>query len=489
MILKGNQRGGGRQLAAHLLNEFDNERKNVVEIRGAIANDIDGALDEWAAQAAATTKIKKKFYYHLSISPDQSQGRLTLEQYFELIDRAERGLNMAGQPRAVVFHEKRDKDGVPREHCHVVWSRVDMRGEKIKAVDIAHDRLKLRTIVRGFARDHGLELPDGMKRGKRRENKKQFEKEDLGERQQKERTGIGKAQRMADIATAWKETSGGIAFIAALEKKGYFLASGDARAYVVVDLHGEVHSLSRDLKGTARGPDIKTRLKELADKLPGVEAAQAWAKKQRDKLEKQSEPEKPAIDKRIADLRARQQRRRDDMDKERITMLARHIAERDGLKQMQFAEISGVVSARLAKQRKGFMAFLTRITGIQALTDRRQRREDVQRDTMHDEQKEALKRRHDREIKAMDRHFAALDRLDTRENKAVDTALKREAFQRNVQQMRLPPDTMRDFTKAAKEPLDLTAAFNREVERRVQGEKDGREPDGPDRDLDRGRKR
>ena len=37
MILKGNQRGGGQQLAAHLQNSFDNERVEVAEIRGSVA--------------------------------------------------------------------------------------------------------------------------------------------------------------------------------------------------------------------------------------------------------------------------------------------------------------------------------------------------------------------------------------------------------------------------------------------------------------------
>ena len=54
MILKGNQRGGGQQLAAHLMNSFDNERVEVADMRGAIADDLSGAFAEWAAQASAT---------------------------------------------------------------------------------------------------------------------------------------------------------------------------------------------------------------------------------------------------------------------------------------------------------------------------------------------------------------------------------------------------------------------------------------------------
>jgi hypothetical protein len=165
MILKGNQRGGGSQLAIHLMNSFDNEVVDVADVRGTVAQDLSGAFAEWAAEARATNC--EKYIYSLSMSPDQAQGRLTREQYLDLIARTERSLKLIGQPRAVVFHEKRDKDGALRQHAHVVWSRID--SEKSKAIPIGHDHLKLRTVAKEFARDHGLALPDGMKKDGRRD--------------------------------------------------------------------------------------------------------------------------------------------------------------------------------------------------------------------------------------------------------------------------------------------------------------------------------
>ena len=146
MILKGNQRGGGQRLAAHLLNSFDNERIEIADVRGAVAQDLSaGAFAEWAAEASGTRC--QKFLYSLSLSPPQAQGRLTREQYLELVlePDLERSLKLVGQPRAVVFHEKRDKDGVLREHCHAVWSRIDT--DRMRAVQISHDRLKLRAVA------------------------------------------------------------------------------------------------------------------------------------------------------------------------------------------------------------------------------------------------------------------------------------------------------------------------------------------------------
>ena len=58
MILKGNHRGGGQQLAAHLMNSFDNERVEVAEVRGAVAQDLSGAFAEWSAQSRATKARK-----------------------------------------------------------------------------------------------------------------------------------------------------------------------------------------------------------------------------------------------------------------------------------------------------------------------------------------------------------------------------------------------------------------------------------------------
>ena len=527
MILKGNQRGGGQQLAAHLMNSFDNERVEVADVRGAVAQDLSGAFAEWSAQARAT-KIKKKFYYSLSLNPDQAQGRLTREQYFDLIARTERSLDLVGQPRAVVFHEKRDDKGELREHCHVVWSRVDMRQEKIKAVEISHDKLKIRTLTREFCRDHGLELPERMKPGRSKDSRRdRFNASaNLAEKQQQERTGIGKTERMADIATCWKETGNGAAFVQAMQAKGYYLSRGDSRDYVVVDLHGEIHSLSRQLKGTARSKEMRDRLSgHPADKLPDAQTTQAFlAQKRRDAIraavaKKEAAPTGAA--QRRQALQRHQEQRRDAIDTVRINLIGRHMAEREGMKAAHESENTGIATERLKKQRKGIMAFLTRVTGIKLMTEARQKMQDKARDAEHKQQTESLKRTHDRELSDMDRRYRALSRLERRENRSADMALKREEFQQllkkppqralkpefdraaSLQQRtgtdgqeamgpRQKPDDERNlkkplketFDKAAKPPLDLTEAFNREVENRRAREERDRDFDGPDRSFD-----
>ena len=71
MILKGNQRAGGRQMSLHLLNAEQNEHVNVHEVRGFIAEDVLGALNEAYALSKGTKC--KQFMYSLSLNPPQNE--------------------------------------------------------------------------------------------------------------------------------------------------------------------------------------------------------------------------------------------------------------------------------------------------------------------------------------------------------------------------------------------------------------------------------
>jgi Relaxase/Mobilisation nuclease domain len=164
MIPKASQRGLGQDLATHLQNAYDNEYVEIAEVRGAVAHDLHGAFAEWELCAHAMTGCRN-YLYSLSVNPDPAQDPLTREQYLDYIGRAEGKLGLSGQPRAVVFHIK---DG--REHCHVVWSRIDTgRG---KAIHQAFDRQKLMMVTRQFAREHGLLLPEGMVNDAARDRRK-----------------------------------------------------------------------------------------------------------------------------------------------------------------------------------------------------------------------------------------------------------------------------------------------------------------------------
>ncbi|MGE5053855.1 MAG: hypothetical protein ACM3WP_06785 [Acidobacteriota bacterium] len=95
----------------------------------------------------------------------------------------------------------------------------------------------------------------------------------LTKKQQEER-----ANRRRVITEAWSDSADARGFIAALEKKGYYLARGENRSYVAVDLSGEVHSLTRQIDGV-KPKEIRSRLEGIS--LPGIQAAQDRARQGR----------------------------------------------------------------------------------------------------------------------------------------------------------------------------------------------------------------
>ncbi|MGI9505989.1 MAG: relaxase/mobilization nuclease domain-containing protein, partial [Geminicoccaceae bacterium] len=117
MILKGNRRGGGMQMALHLLNAQDNEHVTIHEMRGFISDSLTEALTE--AYAISRGTRCRKFLYSLSLNPPETEI-VPVEVFETAINDIEKQLGFAGQPRAIVFHEKEG-----RRHAHCVWSRID----------------------------------------------------------------------------------------------------------------------------------------------------------------------------------------------------------------------------------------------------------------------------------------------------------------------------------------------------------------------------
>jgi len=474
MIPKGNQRGGGQQLATHLMNSFDNDRVAVAEVRGAIAQDLHGAFAEWYAQSKATNC--SKYIYSLSINPDHRQGPFSREHYYDFIRRAEKRLRLENQPRAVVFHVK-----YGREHCHVIWSRIDMA--KGKAVQISHDHQKLRLVAREYAHDHKLTLPPGMRqdRGKARFAFRAAA-ENLGEKQQQERSGITKQQRREQITKIWGESSDARSFAKALEANGYFLARGDQRAYVVVDLYGEIHSLSRQLNGV-KAREIKARLGSNydLDRLPTAETAQKWASDKREALQRQQQEQKfedqkrASLEKRAEAAKATAGQRRDDLakahaarrsdlDTKKQQLAQRHDAERRALADLQGSRNAEIARQRAARQPKGIIALLSRVTGYNAFTTYRQKKHDRKMEEEFKAQKDALDRRHAREMEDFKHRERGLTSLEKRERRSLETTLRREVFRRIAAPEKLPVPEMaierkQPDVKAPSKPAPLTPAF------------------------------
>jgi hypothetical protein len=421
VILKGNQRANGADLAIHLMNAFDNELVEIAQVRGAVASDLAGAFAEFEAIARGTRA--RDYLYSLSISPPSA---LTRAQYFEAVDAIEQRLGLSGQPRAVVFHIK---DG--REHCHVVWSRIDANA--MKAVPMNHDHRRLMDMSCKLARQFGLKLPPGLEAW---EAKQKFKKDrlepSLAEAAQERDSGISADEHRARITACFEQADSGDAFRAALEARGYILARGDQRGFVVIDEDGNVLSLSRYIKGH-KAAAIKARLAPLtpAD-LPSVEQAKDLARQRkrarsdaaqggasgdgdtsgesgareavlREALSKTQAKRRLAVAIKQQELLTRQQAER----------LALHAAQEADSKRLLFRLRSAV--ADLIERTPGLRSVLRPLQAATGLDPRERQRLEA----------EALARRHAREKLDIAREQRVLGRLERREAASLERALDR----------------------------------------------------------------
>lgn len=411
MILKGSQRGHGDDLATHLMNALDNERVEIAEIYGAVADDLHGAFAEFAAVASGTRATK--YLYSLSINPS---APLTREQYFEAIAAIEDRLGLTGQPRAIVFHVKPDKHGVPREHCHVVWSRIDI--EKMRAIHMAHDHRRLCDLSCELAHKYGLDLPPGLKAW---EKKQAFKKDrlepTLAENAYTEKTGIDPEQRREDITATYEQSDSAAAFRAALEQKGYMLARGDRRGFVVVDKFGQVHSLSRYVKGhTAK--QIKAKLAPLTpEQLPTADQAKEQMR-QRSQAAKDAETDRlreqrrAALEKRFAE---NQVRRRAELAGVEQALLVRQASEKLALHAAQQRESK----ALLFRVRSAVADLIGRTPALRSILGHIQKLTHLDPKARHRLERETLARRHAREKIDIERKKRALAKIEAREQRAL----------------------------------------------------------------------
>ncbi len=249
MILKGSQRGGARQLAAHLLKVEENEHVEIHEIAGFVSEDLDGALREIYAISQGTRC--RQFMFSLSLNPPEKES-VPIEYFEKALTDIEKKLKLEGQPRAIVFHEKEG-----RRHCHAVWSRIDTN--EMKAINLPYFKMKLQDISRQLYFQYGWQIPRGLM-NKEERNPLNFS---LKEWQQAKRLQEDPQVIKQLFQSCWEVSDSKDSFADALQEHGYGLARGDQRGYVAVDYQGEVFSLSR-WAGLKR--------KQLKDRLGNPEA-------------------------------------------------------------------------------------------------------------------------------------------------------------------------------------------------------------------------
>ncbi len=345
MILKGNQRGGGRQMALHLLNANQNEHVEVHEVSGFIAEDVQGALKETYAMSKATKC--KQYMYSLSLNPPEEAGYVTKQQFIETIDRAEKKLGLEGQPRLVVFH---DKEG--RGHAHCVWSRID--SEKMIAVNMSRDHSKLNELAKQLFLENNWTLPEGFI-DKNRKSPLNYTRQEWAQAQRSKQNPQEIRQALQE---SWCMSDSRKSFEAALKERGYFLAQGNKGRYIAVDLNGKPHSLTRKLNKEAK--DLEPRLGDPA-KLPTVDQRKEEIGKSLGNIFKSYSEE----------LNQKHRQEMSPLLKKKQAMTKQHRTEREKQKTMQQERWASEEAKRVARIRRGFKGLWDRLTGSHARTQKK----------------------------------------------------------------------------------------------------------------------
>ncbi|MFZ5912999.1 MAG: relaxase/mobilization nuclease domain-containing protein [Pseudomonadota bacterium] len=335
MILKGNSRGGGRQMAAHLLNGKQNEHVTVHQVRGFLAATVSGALEEAYALSRGTQC--RKYIYSLSLNPPPGEN-VPIEDFEKALKTIEDKLGLTDQPRVIVFHEKEG-----RRHAHCVWSRIKV--DEMKAVNISHDRLKLQAVSRALYIEHGWTMPRGLINPDHK-NPLTFTREEW---QQAERTGRSASAIKACLQECWAASDSRKAFESALGERGFFLAQGDRRGYVAVDVYGEVFSLTRQLG--LKPKDLEKRLGKHTG-LPTVEETK----------EKIGATVRGLFEKYRAELQKTHEQEMKPLLRIRKTMTEQHRKDRAAMKAYHEKRWTEEQRVRASRIRKGFKGLWDKLT-------------------------------------------------------------------------------------------------------------------------------
>jgi hypothetical protein len=336
MLLKGSQRGTGQDLARHLMKMEDNEHVLVHEMRGFASTNLKDAFKEVEAISRGTKC--RQYLFSLSLSPPET-ARVEVEGFEAAIGRIEEKLNLTGQPRAIVFHEKEG-----RRHAHCVWSRID--AETMKAIPMSFFKQKLMNVSRDLYLENGWKMPKGLDNRAER-NPTNFT---LAEWQQAKRNGMDPRWIKQDLQACWAGSDSLKSFERALQERGYFLAKGDRRGLVVLDFNGEVYSLPRMLN--LKTKEVRARLGD-GEGLKSLDATK----------EVIGEKMKPAIRRHIEESRTRFKEKAKGLTAQRQDMTERHRDARAALKGNQRLEWHEQTKERAARLPKGWKALWWKLTG------------------------------------------------------------------------------------------------------------------------------
>lgn len=221
----------------------------MLEIRGTShPHDLRKSLLEMSL-TSELTKSDKGLYHGLYCPAYGEDQTLSDEDWIRAADIMEEERGYTGQKRAIVLHQKHSKI-----HAHIVWERYDHEAGIMKSDSFsyyAQDRARRR-----------IEIEFGHQLTPVRNTNRPVMKEYL--------TGV------------WQQTDNADAFMQAIAEKGYIVAAGTDRPYMVVDETGRSFNLLRQLQGVktleVRKRFMTTKLMQEKDAIETVRARQARSK-------------------------------------------------------------------------------------------------------------------------------------------------------------------------------------------------------------------
>jgi len=188
----------------------DNEHVTLHHMRGFLADDLLGAFQETEAVSFGTKC--RQYLFSLSLNPPPD-AEVPMEDFEAAIAAVEKRLGLSGQPRAIVFHEKKG-----RRHAHCVWSRIDAR--QMPAINLPHFKMRLQDISRELYRRHAWKMPPGLIDGERVDplNFTQIEAA------QAQKSAHDPKDLKAFIIACWERSESAQTFKAAIAERGLALA-------------------------------------------------------------------------------------------------------------------------------------------------------------------------------------------------------------------------------------------------------------------------
>jgi len=250
VISKGRSRADGDKLATYLLKTNSHQQVTVMDIRGAVNDDLREALTDWELAAQCLTKGEKPLY-HTQIRTAAGE-HLTADQWLETVDKLEKRLHLETNPRAVVAH---NLDG--QVHLHAVWSRLDIDHEKL--VPMSYDRKSHHRTSRELEVEFGLRQ---LNQGPTRRRAGSQRQHDVEHNQAKE-AGTTREFVQKVVTAAWEASDTGEGFKRQLQALGISLARGDRRDFVI-EHEGKVYNPVRLIEGI--------RTKDFRERMEGVQA-------------------------------------------------------------------------------------------------------------------------------------------------------------------------------------------------------------------------